>query len=65
MLMATEPVFVNVYRAQELVPRNRLRRAMCLAGRYDKHSRDTGPPGWDRFLGSLRDLQIPSLVVYS
>jgi hypothetical protein len=43
-----------------LIPRNRHRRAMCLADRYDKQSCDTGPPGWDRFLGSLRDLQIPS-----
>jgi hypothetical protein len=38
-----EPVFVNIYGAQESIPRNRLRQA------------------GDRFLGYLKDLQIPSL----
>ena len=44
-------------------PRNRFRRidsaSLCsLAGRYDKYGCPTGLPGWDRFLGSLKGLQI-------
>jgi hypothetical protein len=31
-----EPVFVNVYGAQESIPMNRLRSLCSLAGRYDK-----------------------------
>jgi hypothetical protein len=31
----TEPVFVNVYRAQELIPMDRFSKPCTLAGRYD------------------------------
>jgi hypothetical protein len=47
-----EPVFVNVYGARESIPPE---------GRYDKYGCRTGPPGWDRFLGSLTGLQIRAL----
>ncbi len=53
-----EPVFVKF-----MEPRNRFRgidsASLCsLAGRYDKYGCPTGLAGWDRFLSSLKDLQI-------
>ncbi len=49
----TEPVFLNVYRAQELIPRNEFRQPCRLAGRYDNPI----PP---RFLAHIDSLKIPA-----
>ncbi len=51
---AAEPVFLNVYGAPELIPRNEFRQPMSLAGRYDNPI----PP---RFLAPIDFLKIPAL----
>jgi hypothetical protein len=52
-----EPVFVNVYGAQESIARNRLE-SLCsltpVAGQYDKEGCHTGPPGWESILVLLK-----------
>ncbi len=49
----TEPVFLNVYGAQESIPRNEFRQLCSLAGRYNKPI----PP---RFLAPIGCLKIPA-----
>ncbi len=51
---SAEPVFLNVYGAQESIPRNEFRQPMCsLAGRYDN-------PISTRFLARIDCLKIPA-----
>ncbi len=50
-----EPVFVNVYGAQESIPRNRF----C---QYDKQGYVPARQAGNRFLGSLKGLQIRALA---
>ncbi len=51
------PVFLNVYGAQESIPRNEFRQPMySLAGRYDN-------PIPTRFRAPIDCLKIPSLVI--
>jgi hypothetical protein len=42
----SEPEFVNVYGAQESIPRNRSASLCCLAGRYDNPFCFTSPSGY-------------------
>jgi hypothetical protein len=51
--MEPEAVFLNVYGAPELIPRNEFRHLCSLAGRYDKPI----PP---RFLAPIDFLKIPA-----
>jgi hypothetical protein len=54
-VMCTELVFLNVYGAQESIPRNEFHQPMCsLAGRYDNHIPT-------RFLAPIDCLKIPAL----
>ncbi len=52
--MHSEPVFLNVYGAQESIPRNEFRQLCSLAGRYDN-------PIPTRFLAPIDSLKIPAL----
>ncbi len=47
----TEPVFVNVYGAQESIPPAYI---ACMAGRYGKQGCLTGPPSWESIPGLLK-----------
>jgi hypothetical protein len=59
----SEPVFVNVYGAQESIPRNRISQPICsLPVRYDKKGCLTGPQAGNRFLSSLKGLKIRAQV---
>ncbi len=49
-----EPVILNVYGAQESIPRNEFHQPSSLAGRYDNPI----PP---RFLAPIDSLKIPAL----
>jgi hypothetical protein len=51
----SEPVFLNVYGAQEPIPRNESASLRSLAGRYDNPI----PP---RFLAPIDSLKIPALI---
>jgi hypothetical protein len=54
-MSTAEPVFLNVYGAQESIPRNEFRQPMySLVGRYDNPI----PP---RFLAPIDCLKIPAL----
>jgi hypothetical protein len=54
MNLTSEPVFLNVYGAQELILRNEFRQPVCsLAGRYDN-------PIHPRFLAPIDSLKIPA-----
>jgi hypothetical protein len=57
-----EPVFVNVYGAQESIPRNRSAR-LCIARLAGTTNRVvvTARQAGNRFLGSLKGLQIWAL----
>jgi hypothetical protein len=61
--MKPEPVFVNVYGAQESIPRNRFRQpiAACRAGTTNGDVVPACQAG-NRFLGSLRGIQIRALA---
>jgi hypothetical protein len=50
----TEPVFLNVYGAQELIPRDQIRHLCSLAGRYDN------PISTRFFLAPIDCLKIPA-----
>jgi hypothetical protein len=50
-----EPVFLNVYGAQESIPRNEFRQPCSLEGRYDN-------PIPTRFLVPIDCLKIPALL---
>jgi hypothetical protein len=50
------PVFLNVYGAQESIPRHEFRQSFFLAGRYDN-------PIPTRFLAPIDCLKIPFLVI--
>ncbi len=49
-----EPVFVNDYGAQELIPRNRFRQLMFSGGPFRQIGYRTGPPGWESIPGLLK-----------
>ncbi len=53
-LVNPEPVFVNVYGAQESIPRNRFRQPMKPGGPVRKIGFRTGPPGWESIPGLLK-----------
>ncbi len=53
-ISTAEPVFVNVYGAQESIPRNRFRQLMQPGGRNDIQGCEAG----NRFQGSLKGPQI-------
>jgi len=50
-----EPIFLNVYGAQESIPRNEFRHLCSLAGRYNNPI-----PTW--FLAPIDCLKIPALL---
>jgi hypothetical protein len=50
----TEPVFVNVYGAQESIPRNRFRQPLYTGGPVRQIGFRTGPPGWESISGLLK-----------
>jgi hypothetical protein len=56
-MKASKPVFLNVYGAQESIPRNKFRQLCSLAGRYDN-------PIPTRFLALIDFLKIPALFAF-
>ncbi len=53
--LPSEPVFVNIYGAQELNPRNQSLACLCsLNDRYDKQGCRTSPPEWESIPGLLK-----------
>jgi hypothetical protein len=62
-LTICEPAFVNVYGAQESVPRDRFRQPeACRVGTTNRAVVPASQAG-NRFLGSLKGLQIQALQV--
>ncbi len=63
-VIRAEPVFVSVYGAQESIPKNRFRQC-SLAGLYDNRIVVPARQAGNRFLGSLRGLQIQALEFWN
>jgi hypothetical protein len=60
-----EPVFVNDYGAQELIPRNRFHQSMSLGRPIRQIGFRTGPPGWESIPGlHKRSTNTGSVLMY-